>query len=471
MPKTTIKPRDMNIVSPVPWQMLVYNNDWQFSTSPWSGSAEAIRQTVFLATNTGNNYSITWTWITSYNEAQSILFRVSQRNTWPATMNIDWLGALPLVSVTGEILQPNALRENDTYTIRRESDINKLVVAWQANVNQATQWVEFVGVIVQWAVNYPITGATNTDSVVYDGDRYIYVTNSSDWLVYKFDTRTNTFVPPNASVPWAWYYCSYHAWFLYVWHSSSNLMRKVDVSTMTVVATLTLTWIRHTSCVEWWFLYTISNWWFVQKISLATFTLASETNNLSSSSAVPSIITDWSHLYAYSWLIVRKMNIWTLTTVADYNTWVSGSATTVFSKWSFVYISTWPSMSIRKINKSTMTLTAQTSFTTSVFWMADFDDDHIIVAYDTTSTIGKININTMTQVWTPISIASRPQEIIKIWWRYYAGNELAPVWLNIINFENITPPAPWHFRLYFKTNGKLYRMDSSGNEELIWTQT
>lgn len=438
-------------------------------------TTNASSQSAYDTSGTSSAYTVTIPNVPSYADNTIFMVRFHTTNVANATLNVNSLGDIPMLDLNGNMLIADILNTNNTYLIRYESSNGKMYVAEMLNVwatnNYQSNFLDLQP-IETGRTDFPLTWMTTPAWTIYDWTRYIYITDETNNKVYKFDTRTNT-MWPNVNV-WArarWIIIDW--WYIYVSCSDWNRIDKIDISTFTNVGNVGTSTSPQDMCVVGWFLYTACNWANkVDKINLTTFT---NVGNVWTGTMLlyfwQWLASDWTYLYVWCSVSNRidKIDLSTFTNIWNVSVWTAPNNILYYNWFLYVSCETWDR--VDKIDTTTFLNVA------SVGWLDDprpqwalVYNNYLYISCRWTDTIEKINLTTFLKEWVWVVVATDPWEIELVWAYLYALNQtsisLSRLWLN-----TLSAPSTWMFRLYFKTNWKLYRMDDTGAEELIGTQS
>lgn len=427
-------------------------------------------QEVFLSSNIWNDYSITWSWLTSYLESSLILFRVDNTNTWPITMDIDTLWVKQVVTTSWDQLISWVLNKNDTYILRYESSIDKLVIASSWNINLQNivtdsfidmPWLEF------WWATYSLPWMSDSNTVVFDWSRYLYIANWTWNAIHKFDTFTNSQV---ATTPFSW--TPFHFWsiywnYLYVTSFSGNALRRVNLTTFLVDASVSVWNTPRSVAVDqlWTYAYVLNNVSNnISKVDLSTFTVVS---TLAWVTTPRWREIDSTYLYVSHWTnTISRIDLSTFTVTSTLTVWNTPIWLEIV--WWYLYCVNWWSNTVSKIDLSSFTSVWATSVWLWAFGIV-WNATDLYVANSTDNTVSNINISSFTTIWN-FAVGNWPQENTLVWWYLYIPNAISNN-LSKVSLLNIWNPSSWYYRLYFKNDWKLYRKDSTWAEQMIWQQS
>lgn len=472
MPNTRILPKDINTTNvPTAGQVLSAglnpSDAWTWTTATATGPV----QTVALATNVWNDYSLTIPWVSSYAEIDLITFRLDNTNTGATTMNVNWLWVKQMVWVNESVLLSWVLSKNDTYILRYEGSIDRLVVAWSSDINLIQTingnfldlpWLSFGG------QTFPLPWMADSNGIVYDGTRFLYISNNLQNLIHKFDTQTNTQV----ATVWSGgngprHFMSIFWNFLYYTNFLWNNAGRINLTTFTQTWSVSA-WIRPSSfgVDKTWTFWYITNLFSnsISKINLATFTFVS---------SLTWILAPFWREFDDFWFMytgsltnsIRKIDLTTFTLTSSLP--FPGIQYGLKIVWDFLYCTAYDNDLVYKVNLSTFLSVWTVSVWDLPSWMAVYNN-YLYVANTGSNNVSKINLTTFLNEWNTI-VWSWPQEIAVVWSSLYVVNESSNN-ISIIPTANLSNPAPWFFRLYFDSTGRLIRRNSAWVEQIIWVQ-
>ena len=418
---------------------------------------------------TGTSYTVSIPGITAYNDNLLVTIRFSETNGNSSTLNINWLWAKLMYDVNNNIIWASKINTNDTYIIRYESSNDSFYISRFSNIGE---WQNITNNFADlfWydvaATTYALPGMNDSNSIVYDWIRYLYITCLNTNKVHKFDTRTNTQIGTLTVNNWPYHLCSIANGFLYVPCYLWTEVAKVDLSSFTVSWYCTVWDNPSWTLVYWWYLYVSSAGGNrVHKIDIATFTNVA---NVAVGNAPRAITTDGTYLYVAcsDSNRVHKIDIATFTNVANVAVGTYSTAA-VYESW-YVYV--WSDSRIDKIDIATFTNIWNLSVPGWVSWRMSLHNWKLYAPSSDTDTINVVNLVSFTKEGVPLAVGDWPQEIAFVWDKVYVANQGSNN-LTLLSSFQLTAPATWYYRLYFKTDWKLYRMNSTGAEQLIGTQS
>jgi len=441
----------------------------------WNPTASKSKVRQATRTDAGDHdvYSITGTGITSYSEEDFWVITIDATNSnWVSMLDIDTVWEKYIYTPKGDNLNASVLEANNTYLIRYESIFDAFTIMQTGDVNLANSlWSNYLD--LAWydttknsgnILNSHLTSAY----VAGNNNKYLFCGNASSSYLAVTDTDCkfikNIVLPGGTQgivALWNVLYCN--------GNDSPHELYEIDTSdinSITINAYNIPSENLDSITADNRYIYITANTSNagqddIFKFDTVSKAIVASANRLS----LPCrwISVDSNYVYASDTQndAVLKLDINTLAVV-------SSLAVTAphYSNidWTDLYVSSTSGTAV-KIDLNTFTITSSLTYP-GWTWVAIVGDNVLLWA-------GASIVRTNKNIFSSYTTTTLPYQTNFIYsyanngWLYWTYDQ----WIYKLDDIYITNPDIWHFRLYFKTDGKLYRMDDTGSEQLIGTQT